>query len=134
MRRIDIPNEALDRHEKTLGEAILSFLNRLAAGNSVTWEVHAGGGKTHDQVRQEHDKIINDARDKQCIEYWKWLRDEFSGHHILTAKPARLIIFARDNAEQLSALTNGRKAIDEICGRLFKYSAFRNGAPEESFG
>lgn len=127
MRRIDIPNEALDRHEKTLGEAILSFLNRLAAGNSVTWEVHAGGGKTHDQVRQEHDKIINDARDKQCIEYWKWLRDEFSGHHILTAKPARLIIFARENAEQLSALTNGRKAIDEICGRLFKYSAFRNG-------
>jgi len=97
MRRIDIPKEALDQHEKTLGEAILSFLDRLAAGNSVTWEVHASGGKACGQVRQERDKIINDALDKQCIEYWKWLRDEFWGHHILTAKPARLIRFAQEN-------------------------------------
>ena len=127
MRRIDIPKEALDQHEETLGNAILSFLNRLAAGNGVTWEVHAAGGKKHDQVCRERDKIISDALDKQCIEYWKWLRDEFSGHHILTAKPARLIIFARENAKQLSVLTNGRNAIDEICGRLFNYSAFRSG-------
>ncbi len=127
MRRIDIPKEALDQHEETLGKAILSFLNRLAAGNSVTWEVHAAGGKKHDQVCQERDKIINGALDKQCIEYWKWLRDEFRGHHILTAKPARLILFAQENAKRLSALTNGHKAIDEICGRLFNYSAFRSG-------
>lgn len=130
MRRIDIPKEAIDHHEKTLGMAILSFLNRLAEGKRVTWEVHASGGKTHDQVCQECEEIVNKAINEQYRQYWIWLRNEFRDCHILTAKPAQLISFVIGNKRKIKKLLipeEVSRAIGIVCDKLLDYSAFRSG-------
>jgi len=130
MRRIDIPKEAIDRHEKTLGTVILSFLNRLAEGQRVTWEVHASGGKTHDQVCRECERIVDKILDERYRQYWIWVRNEFRDYHILTASPAKLFSFVRENElkiKKLSASKEDVHAIEMVCHKLLNYPAFRSG-------
>ena len=130
MRRIDVPKEAVDRHEKTLGAAILSFLDRLAKGERVSWAIKSSGNKTKEQLCLEREKTIQEAVGARCRPYWIWLQKEFRDNHILTARPARLIAFSIRNKQKVAKFLvakESRNAVREICGRLFDYSAFRSG-------
>lgn len=116
MRRIEIPKEAIERHRDTLGKEILSFLNRLANRQSVIWNVDGGGSYIP----------TNAVNPQAVIGYWDWLYKEFKTKEILTATPYVIAKFAKDNENQRQNLDpNDLTQIDETCGLLFNYAAFR---------
>ena len=125
MRRIEIPKEAIERHEATLGQTILAFLERLKNGDEVWWQVNASKGETHDQRQKEMKTIVADAL--ECSPYWEWLHDQFNKAKILTAEPTALATFAKEETTQKSLIhdTQKSKAVNTVCEKLFNYSAFR---------
>lgn len=125
MRRVEIPPEAIERHDATLGKTILAFLNRLKNGNKVWWKVKASKGETHDQAIKKMEAIVADAL--ECSAYWKWLYAQFNNKKILTAEPTALATFAKEEATQKSLIQDEpkREAVSQICKRLFNYTAFR---------
>lgn len=125
MRRIEIPKEAIERHDATLGKTILAFLKRLKNGDKVWWQVNAPKGKAHDQAYKEMEAIVDNAL--ECSAYWDWLHDQFNNVKILTAKPTDLATFAKQEAAQKSRIQDEpkRSAVNQICKKLFNYKAFR---------
>ena len=125
MRRIEIPKEAIERHEATLGKTILAFLERLKNGNKVWWQVNASKGKTQDELHKEMESTVANAL--KCSDYWEWLHDQFNNVRILTAEPTALATFAKDESTEKSKITDKTvsKAVDKICEKLFNYKAFR---------
>lgn len=125
MRCIEIPKEAIERHDATLGKTILAFLERLKNGKNVWWQVKATKGKPHDQCQKELETIVADAL--ECSAYWEWLHDQFNNVKILTAEPTALATFAKEEATQKGQIQDEpkRKAVNRICEKLFNYTAFR---------
>ncbi len=122
MRRIEIPKEAIERHGKTLAVNLLSFLARLADGKKVSWKV----GK-NENIKKRN-KYLKALQKKECIDYWKWVYDQFKSHEILVAKPERLAAFARESTDRFDNLgETPRSAIREVTTRLFSYEHFRDG-------
>ena len=125
MRRIEISEEAIKRHEATLGKTILAFLERLKNGGKVWWQVDASKGKKQDELHKEMVSIVDNAL--KCSDYWKWLYDQFQDKKILTAKPIDLATFTKDEAAEKNKITdkNEAAAVDTICKKLFNYADFR---------
>ena len=125
MRRIEIPEKAINLHEATLGKTILAFLERLKNGDKVWWQVDDSKGKKQDELHKEMVSIVDNAL--KCSDYWKWLYDQFQDKKILTAKPIDLATFTKDEAAEKSKITdkNEAAAIDTICKKLFNYADFR---------
>ena len=122
MRRIEIPKEAIARHEKTLAVNLLLFLERLADGKNVSWRVDKN------ENNNERDQFLRNLQKKECITYWKWVYDQFKSHEILVAKPERLAAFAIESADRLDKLGNNpKKAVCNVTRRLFSYEHFRDG-------
>ena len=130
MRRIEIPQSAIVRHEATLGRCLLEFLRHLADGNPITWIVrkkHNGNNGTQEAI-DSCQKIHKSVCSKNCTTYWKWVYGQFAEHHILTARVARLCIFSKENKKRLESLSNEeRSAVLEVVTRLFDYEKFRDG-------
>ena len=121
MRRIAIPEEAIKCHQETLGANLLLFLNRLANGEKVSW----GVSKKEEKHR---DKILGVLQNKHCVKYWKWVYFQFNNYDILIAKPARLVMFARESTNKFQALGKiEREAVLEVTTHLFSYNSFREG-------
>lgn len=121
MRRIAIPEEAIKRHQETLGANLMLFLKRLANGERVSWRVSK-------KEEKHRDKILGVLQNKHCVAYWKWVYSQFNGYDILIAEPARLVIFARESVNKFQALEKReKKAVLEVTTRLFSYNSFREG-------
>ena len=87
MRQIIIPQKALDRHEDTLGKALLKCLQFLKDGKTVFL-----GYQT--QVKEPRKVKMTSP----CVvRYWRWVYKEFIEHKILTASPCVLLRFAKEN-------------------------------------
>ena len=125
MRRIEIPEKAINLHEATLGKTILAFLERLKNGDTVWWQVNASKGEKQDELHKEMESIVDNAL--KCSDYWKWLYDQFQDIKVLTAKPIDLAAFTKDEAAEKSKITdkNEAAAVDTICKKLFNYTDFR---------
>lgn len=120
MRRIAIPEEAIKRHQETLGANLMPFLKRLANGQSVSWCV------TKNEKAQN--KILSALKNRRSVTYWEWVYSQFKNHEILIAEPARLALFARESANKFQVLGKREKeAILEVTARLFSYNSFREG-------
>ena len=121
MRRIAIPEEAIKRHQETLGANLMPFLKRLANGERVSWRVSK-------KEEKHRDKILGVLQNKRCVAYWKWVDSQFNGYDILIAEPARLVMFARESVNKFQALgKREKKAVLEVTRRLFSYNSFRVG-------
>ena len=122
MRRIVIPQEAIDRHEATLGKALLGYLECLAAGRTVKW---------FNRGQQSYQ-----AKSPKEIDYWEWVADAFKSKHILSAGPVDVLAFAKENSERFrkigssfkSVLTQRQKLVLSASQAVFNYGAFRGGA------
>ena len=131
MRRIDIPMVALNRHEATLGRGIMQFLKRLAEGKPISWVVRGGcgGKKKANNVKNKQKRIMGLVNSKNCVKYFKWVYEKFDLYHILTARTALLVAFARENKNRFELLSkNEQAAVNIVVDRIFDYAKFREGA------
>lgn len=97
MRRIVIPQEAIDRHEATLGKALLGYLECLAAGRTVKW---------FNRGQQSYQ-----AKAPKEIDYWEWVADAFKSKHILSAGPVDVLAFAKENSERFRKIGSSFRVI-----------------------
>lgn len=134
MRKIVIPQEAIKRHEETLGEALLGHLKRLANG----WAPNVSKSKDC------KDKTANalplccqsfSYSVPPCVtHYWRWVYKQFCDKHILTASPVVLLRFAKENLAELGRAGWFCGKGEELQGNitiiiesLFNYDALRAG-------
>ena len=117
MRKIIVPQEAIRRHEETLGKALLEYLEYLSKGKVLTWGKESQYQATTPCGRR----------------YWEWVYEEFKGKNILTASPMVLIRFAKENDQRIRHVglhcrnKNLRYDIDSVTEALFSYGSFRHG-------
>lgn len=138
MRKITIDEKTLRRHEETLGNCILRFLDRLSHGKGVRWGERIPKNKRDKSEIKKCDSVVSTAISGNCKDYWKWLYNQFKKNHLLTASPVALMVFAKANEKKLHALTEReRSAIKDVVRHLFSYEDFREGkillAPNESY-
>ena len=120
MRKIIVPQEAIRRHEETLGKALLVYLEYLSKGKVLTW------GKKNQY--QEYQAVTPCGR-----RYWEWVYEEFKGKNILTASPMVLIRFAKENDQRIRHVglhcrnKDLRCDIDKVTEALFSYGSLRYG-------
>lgn len=134
MRKLVIPQEAIKRHEETLGEALLGHLKRLANG----WAPNVSKSKDC------KDKTANalplccqsfSYSVPPCVtHYWRWVYKQFCDKHILTASPVVLLRFAKENLAELGRAGWFCGKGEELQGNitiiiesLFNYDALRAG-------
>lgn len=117
MRKLIVPEEAVERHEKTLGKPLLGYLESLSRGEVLTW------GKNQYQ-----------ATSPCCKDYWKWVYEQFRDNHILTASPMELFRFAKENKKRLDQVAFCCGAAKDPSGDevdvtkgLFAYEKLRSG-------
>lgn len=111
MRKIVVPQTAVSQHEETLGKALLSYLEHLLQGGTLTWG------------RDGQYQATND-----CRHYWQWIYAEFKNNHILTASPIELFRFAKENMEKTAGMSHHyRTDIRAVIDQLFAYDKFRAG-------
>jgi len=143
MRKIVIPQDALNRHKETLGEALLWYLDKLANGVPIIWgkgkcdegEKNSGSniGKstkgTEGENRESNKRYANYYRAENEAEksYWRRVHDEFKIKFILTATPDVLLEFARDNKAELDKLGSKSDNFNTVVGELFAWDKFRAG-------
>ncbi len=127
MRKLIIPHEALDRHEKTLGKALLGYLEKLAEGDDLVL--------CHDDTDEEKKKsplcLQFSYTMQPCVrKYWNWVYESFRDNHILTATPLTLLQFAKENEQRLERvvwLCGARTNVAQMAKSLFSYEDFRAG-------
>ena len=114
MRKIIVPQEAIRRHEETLGKALLGCLKHLSKGGEVKWK--------------EKRKTLTYSATLKGQEYWKWIYNQFQKKHILTAPPMELLCFAHEDLKKTKALGfSCYKEIKPVINELFAYGKFRYG-------
>ncbi len=118
MRKLIVPQEAVERHEKTLGKALLGYLEYLSQGRILTFEK---GGNYQ-------------ATKSCCIDYWKWVYEQFRDEKILTASPMELFRFAKENRQKIRQVgyycgnaTDLSNGIVNVTRGLFAYEKLRSG-------
>lgn len=119
MRKIIVPQEAVERHEETLGKALLEYLEYLSKGTVLTW------GK----------KGKYQATTFCCRCYWKWVYNEFKDKKILTASPMVVLRFVKENIKRISLVgfyCHGKSEalhgdIVDVITALFAYDKLRSG-------
>lgn len=116
MRKLIVPEEAIERHEKTLGKPLLGYLERLSQGSDLKWGKHR-----------------YKATRSCCRYYWKWVYEQFRDSHILTAPPMELFRFAKENRKRLDRIglccggTNALSKLVNVTKGLFAYDKLRTG-------
>lgn len=122
MRKIIIPQEAIDRHEATLGRALMGYLKCLAGGQTVRWV--KDGRQSYQATTWEEKR------------YWNWVLAEFTDKDFISARPGILLAFAKKNTERFGlidprskkCLSKRQKSMLAVTQALFNFGAFRSGA------
>ena len=133
MRKIIIPQEAIDRHEATLGKALRGHLKRLANG----WSPEVSKSKNRKDGTANALPLCCRSffySVPPCVtHYWRWLYKQFCDKRILTASPVVLLRFAKENRAELERVGRFCGKCEELQGcisiiieRLFNYDAFRS--------
>lgn len=125
MRKIVIPQDALDRHQEKLGRELLKYLDRLAKGGGLVLGKEAEPGSSEDKNKNENPKEYKAEGGEQ--EYWKWVHDQFDSKHIPIAPPYVLLKFAIDNKAKLKGTGLRFKEIIAVSKALFAWDKFRQG-------
>lgn len=122
MRKLVILQDAIERHEATLGKALGGYLGKLAAGYKMVWGDPDENGNYQESKSYQVSKDDESGCEKN---YWRWVYEQFQDKHVLTASPLTLLQFAKQNQKELEKLGQRRNEIKKVSQALFSFDALR---------
>jgi len=128
MHKVTIPPFALDSHQSTVGVSVLAWIEHIASGRGFDWR----NGSSKERPWRAFCSYATDTniqlKDRQLVEYFKWLHGQFNRYQLTVARPYVLFNFAKRNESHLKGLTKPRQNLAiALIRKIIHYDGFRDG-------